>query len=105
MISFKSFISAIHDAILSANDELMERNTSLLDKYFIDPSDDKNVQQSLDDAFKASQKVTDPHNNVTRDDFLHAMDAMEKANKALREVILVQNLLSHLVYYLQKLLW
>ena len=34
MISFKSFIHSIHDAILKANDALMDKNTDLLDKYF-----------------------------------------------------------------------
>lgn len=34
MLSFKSFVSAIHDAILKANDALMDKNTELLDKYF-----------------------------------------------------------------------
>lgn len=35
MIGFKKFINAIHDAILAANDELMNKNMALLDKYFI----------------------------------------------------------------------
>ncbi len=34
MLSFKSFIDAIHDAVISANDSLMDKNTGLLDKYF-----------------------------------------------------------------------
>ncbi|MFI5151483.1 MAG: DUF2589 domain-containing protein [Bacteroidia bacterium] len=34
MISFKSFITAIHDAIMTTNDALMDKNVGLLDKYF-----------------------------------------------------------------------
>lgn len=34
MISLKQFISAIHEAIITAGDTLMEKNIGLLDKYF-----------------------------------------------------------------------
>lgn len=34
MISFKSFVSAIHDAIMNASNSLMDKNVGLLDKYF-----------------------------------------------------------------------
>jgi len=34
MIKFKSFIIAIHDAIINASDSLMDKNVGLLDKYF-----------------------------------------------------------------------
>ncbi|MFK7797926.1 MAG: DUF2589 domain-containing protein [Aureispira sp.] len=34
MISFKSFISAVHEAIVQANETLMEKNEALLDRYF-----------------------------------------------------------------------
>lgn len=34
MISFKSFINTIHDAILSASTSLMDKNLALLDNYF-----------------------------------------------------------------------
>ncbi len=34
MISLKSFVSAIHDAIGQASDSLMERNAGLLNQYF-----------------------------------------------------------------------
>ncbi len=35
MISFKSFVSAIQDAIVHASDVLMDKNISMIDKYFI----------------------------------------------------------------------
>jgi len=38
MISFKAFVTAIHDAILMANDALMDKNTELLNKYFKEKS-------------------------------------------------------------------
>jgi hypothetical protein len=34
MITFKSFISAIHDAIIQSCDSLRDKNAELLDKYF-----------------------------------------------------------------------
>lgn len=34
MISFKTFIHAVHDAIMYASDSLMDKNVGLLDKYF-----------------------------------------------------------------------
>ncbi len=34
MISFKSFVQAIHDAILQANSKLIDKNQDVLDKYF-----------------------------------------------------------------------
>jgi hypothetical protein len=44
MISFKSFVIAIHEAIISATDTLMDKNVGLLDKYFTEtPKDEKNV--------------------------------------------------------------
>lgn len=43
MVSFKSFVSAIHDAILKANDALMDKNVDVLNKYFVEtPVDDGN---------------------------------------------------------------
>lgn len=44
MISFKAFINAIHDAILAANDSLMQKNTGLLDKYFEAPDDEEETE-------------------------------------------------------------
>lgn len=35
MISFKSFVNAIQDAIVHASDVLVDKNLSLIDKYFI----------------------------------------------------------------------
>jgi len=40
MISLKSFVSAIHDAIIGASDSLMDKNVGLLDKYFDESSED-----------------------------------------------------------------
>lgn len=84
MISFKSFINAIHDAILSANDSLMEKNTGLLDKFFVDTTNEDQLQATLDDALKASNQVTSKKGNVTREDFTKASEAIEKARKALQ---------------------
>jgi len=34
MISFKSFINAVHDAIMNASDSLMDKNVGILNTYF-----------------------------------------------------------------------
>lgn len=39
MISFKLFVEAIHHAIVSAGDSLMDKNEGLLEKYFEKPAD------------------------------------------------------------------
>ncbi len=83
MISFKSFITAIHQAVLSANDSLMEKNTELLDKYFVDTSDGDQLQSTLDDALKATKNVTDNKGGITREQLSAATDALEKAQKSL----------------------
>lgn len=49
MISLKSFVEAIHDAIISANDTLMDKNIGLLDKYF-DKGTPKDSSQDSSDA-------------------------------------------------------
>lgn len=47
MISFKSFVNAIQEAIISASDALMDKNVSLLDKYFTEgPKDQQNSDGS-----------------------------------------------------------
>jgi len=43
MIGFRPFVSAIHNAILEANDALMKKNEELLDRYF----DRKRISGSL----------------------------------------------------------
>ena len=83
MISFKSFVNAIHDAIIAANDSLMEQSTGLLDKFFADTSNEEDLQASLDNALQASKYITSKKGNVTRADFQTATNAIEKAQKAL----------------------
>jgi hypothetical protein len=48
MISFKSFVQSIHDAVLKANDGLMNKNTDLLDRYFIDKEDVQKTKKILE---------------------------------------------------------
>lgn len=39
MISFKSFVESVHNAIIEASNTLMDKNVGLLDKYFEESSD------------------------------------------------------------------
>jgi len=83
MISFKFFVNAIHDAILSANDTLMEKNTGMLDKYFVDNSNEDELQASLDHALQTTTNIVSKKGAATPDDFKAALDALESAKKAL----------------------
>ena len=83
MISFKLFVNAIHDAILSANDTLMEKNTGMLDKYFVDLSNGDELQSSLDHALQTTTNIVSKKENATPNDFKNAIDALEGARKAL----------------------
>jgi hypothetical protein len=47
MISLKSFIHAIQDAIVSANHSLMEQNEGLLEKYFESAGDEDSKEGEL----------------------------------------------------------
>ena len=64
MISFKSFVNAIHDAILTTNDALMDKNTDLLDKYFeektvgLTDADKKPIYN--EDGSQKQKKVLEP---------------------------------------------
>ncbi len=64
MISFKFFVNAIQEAIISASDALMDKNLSLLDKYFIEApkvADTHAVgdSQDFDDSGKEQPTVKD----------------------------------------------
>lgn len=50
MISLKSFIAAIHEAILQAGDSLMDKNIGLLDRYFTEKTEktDAKEQKTLE---------------------------------------------------------
>lgn len=83
MISFKSFVTSIHQAILSANDQLMDKNMALLDKYFIDTGAKEGLQESLNDALQASQNISNKQGNVTKEDLQNVSDVFQKAKDAL----------------------
>ncbi len=46
MISFKSFVKSIQEAIISANNSLMDKNEDLIDKYFEEKTLDKSENKS-----------------------------------------------------------
>ncbi len=53
MISFKSFVSAIQNAIMGASDTLMDKNLSLIDRYF-----DKDTAEVKDSTGNVVSKAT-----------------------------------------------
>jgi hypothetical protein len=48
MISFKSFVQAIHDAILQANSKLIDKNQDVIDKYFEEVTTPSTSQENSD---------------------------------------------------------
>lgn len=59
MISLKSFIGAIHAALVGASDALMDANTKILDKYFIEvPADPATASQPGDPKTLVPRTVT-----------------------------------------------
>lgn len=48
MISFKSFVQAIHDAILEANSKLIDKNQDIIDKYFEEDTTPASTQENSD---------------------------------------------------------
>lgn len=59
MLSLKSFIAAIHAALVGASDALMDANTKILDKYFIEvPADPATGSQPGDQKTLVPRTVT-----------------------------------------------
>ncbi len=85
MISFKAFINAIHDAILAANDSLMEKNTGLLDKYFEAPAEETEIKRVIDEALTASKSVVTKKEKTEQEDYKKVIKALEYAKKALAD--------------------
>lgn len=85
MISFKAFINAIHDAILSANDSLMERNTSLLDKYFEAPADEADIRKTIDEALEASKSIYSKKDKESQEEYKKVVQGLKYAQKAMGE--------------------
>lgn len=84
MISFKKFVDAIHDAVLAANDSLMDKNEGILKKFFVQEGNDSNdLQNKLDAALKATKATGKKETNVTRDDYLKVSEALKDASDAL----------------------
>ena len=70
MISFKLFVEAIHHAIVSASDSLMDKNEGLLDKYFEKPVDGegKNKGAPENRAKKTGLRFRRPYDPARRPD-------------------------------------
>jgi len=84
MISFKNFVDAIHDAVLAANDSLMDKNEGLLKKFFVQEGNDEGeLQDKLNRALRATRDVSSKETNVTREDYNRVSDALRNASDAL----------------------
>lgn len=63
MISFKSFVTAIHEAIINASDTLIDKNEGLLEKYFEKkPGDVKDDNGNFKEILSPKSVILDyPH--------------------------------------------
>ena len=57
MIKFDSFVQAIHAAVSSANDALMNKNLDVLEKFFEVAEDSDRFESTLDEAMKSLNDV------------------------------------------------
>jgi hypothetical protein len=73
MISFKSFVTAIHDAIVGASNELMDKNISLLDKYFTETT----IPASADDTDTCDKTVLKPKTVIMEYPHMNAAGNLE----------------------------
>lgn len=68
MISFKSFVNAVHDAIMNASDSLMDKNVGILDNYFeevVTEEKDPNTKVTSSKKSLAPKTVTLEYPNLT----------------------------------------
>jgi hypothetical protein len=71
MINLKSFVAAIHDAIISASNTLMDKNEALIDKYFVDKTHfeatgQKNQSDTSEPAKDDSSKTSEQDVHVPK---------------------------------------
>lgn len=83
MISFKKFVDGIHDAVHAANESLLDKNSGILDAYFMRTSEDEKVITNLESAIEASNSLIKKEGSLTREDFQNASQALERAKNAL----------------------
>lgn len=85
MFTLKTFIQSIQEAVLNANDALMDRNLDLLNKYFEKDIDDQEVQYKMDQALKAAEEVMNPDTKVSKRSFKDAIDSIKDLKNVLSE--------------------
>ena len=90
MIKFDAFINAIHAAILSANDALMDKNLDVLEKFFEVAEDSDEFQRKLDDALTSINDVlgqgrTPAGQRLTRQKLTTMRASIEEVREALSQ--------------------
>jgi hypothetical protein len=85
MISFKSFVTAIHEAIVNASDTLMDKNISLLDKYFSESTSDVTDSEGK----KTSKTTLIPKTVLLQYPHLNAAGVVENLEVAVPLITLV----------------
>lgn len=82
MFSLKSFIQSIQEAILNANDALMDKNMEVLNRYFEFETEEE-IQQVIDDTIEATEAVVDPNSKVSRESLNEALKSLKTLRRSL----------------------
>lgn len=84
MIGFEQLIHAIHSAISSANDSLMQENLKLLDTYFEEADESEHIRSALDDALGMVNDVLSS-GRPDKETMSRLMEAFEEARDSLQD--------------------
>ncbi len=84
MIRFEDFVGSIHDAILSANEALVDRNLDLLERFFDQSDEDPELRKTLDGVVDATNRVLEER-RPTKGSLRKVVKAVEEVRQALSD--------------------
>lgn len=83
MLNLKTFIESIQEAVLGANDALVEKNMALLDRFFEADPDVEDLQKKLDAAIDAADGLDENNDRPSRMQVNKAAKAFTELRKVL----------------------
>jgi len=87
MLNLRSFIESVQEAVLGANDALIEKNMDLVNRFFEADPDMEDLQNKLDAAVQAAGDLNQEGDKASSDQLNKATEAF----KALQQVLNVEN--------------
>ncbi|MEL6535789.1 MAG: DUF2589 domain-containing protein [Bacteroidota bacterium] len=94
MLNLRSFIESIQQAVLSANDALVDKNIGLLDRFFERDADVEQLQEKLDAAIQASDELNEKGSKASAGQLQSAQEAFKALQEMLAEEATVEDLLT-----------